>query len=343
MAVRRLRPRWAGYGDERLLELSFSELGLDLAGSTLRNRLDELQAEFQDRGFCFRPYAWLSSDWFTPDHLTGFAMPFYLAHPRLMRLERRQMLEVEGGTRAECLKIMRHETAHAMDNAYGLRRRKRWRELFGRAGSKYAANYTPDPTSRDFVLHLDYWYSQSHPLEDWAETFAVWLQPGSRWRTRYAGWPAIEKLEYVDALMQEIVHKPPAKRTRGQEDSLGRMDMTLGEYYERKHAVYSDDSSPALDGQLCRVFPRAGVAGTRFPRAATFLRRHRRALVRSVAAATGQHRYLLDHVVREMIERCKSQDLRVSLGPREAQVGAAIVLTSLSSQFLFGAHPIYRR
>ena len=87
------------------------------------------------------------------------------------------MLEVEGATR-ECMKVMRHETAHAMDNAYGLRRR-RLREVFGRAGDPYRASYTPDPNSRDFVLHLDYWYAQSHPLEDFAETFAVWLRPAA--------------------------------------------------------------------------------------------------------------------------------------------------------------------
>ncbi len=336
------QPPWAKLSDAKLLEWRICDLGLKFAGSPVEARLQEVRSELTRRGLRFRPYAWLSTDWFTPDHLTGFAVPFYLAHPRLIRLERRQMLEVEGGQREQCLQIMRHETAHAIDNAYGLRRRKRWREVFGAASRPYAANYTPDPTSREHVLNLDYWYSQSHPLEDWAETFAVWLQPRTRWRVRYADWPALRKLEYVEALMGELGEAPPKLRTRAHEEPLKSVELTLAEYYQRKRAVYSDDSSPALDGQLRRVFPGAELAPGR-PRAASFLRKLRPALVRSVAAATGQHSYLLDHVVREMIGRCKSHDLRIDQAAQEAQVSAAIILTSLSSQFLYGAHPNYHR
>ena len=157
----------------------------------------------------FRPYVWLSTDWFTPDGLSGFAIPFFLAHPRLARLEGRHMLEVEGGGHDWCMKLLRHETAHAIDNAYRLRRRKRWREVFGRASEKYAEAYLPRPLSREYVLNLDDWYSQSHPLEDFAETFSVWLQPRSQWRRRYADWPALKKLEYVDELMERIGADPP--------------------------------------------------------------------------------------------------------------------------------------
>jgi hypothetical protein len=37
----------------------------------------------------------------------------------------------------------------------------------------------PYRAARDYVLNLDAWYAQSHPAEDFAETFAVWLKPGS--------------------------------------------------------------------------------------------------------------------------------------------------------------------
>ena len=58
------------------------------------------------------------------------------------------------------------------------------------------------------MLHLDSWYAQSHPDEDFAETFAVWMNPESDWRPRYEGWPALKKLEYMDALMKELAGKP---------------------------------------------------------------------------------------------------------------------------------------
>ena len=341
MSASELHP-WARLRDSQLLEWRICDLGLRLAGTPVAALLEELRGELAARGLRFRPYAWLSTDWFTPDHLTGFAVPFYLAHPRLVRLERAQMLEVEGGTREECLKILRHETAHALDNAFGLRRRKAWREAFGAAGRQYDSSYTPDPTSREHVLNLAYWYSQSHPLEDWAETFAVWLRPGSKWRTRYRDWPALRKLEAVDTLMRSLHDRAPRRRTRAHEEPLREVRMTLREYYARKRAVYSDEASPALDGQLQRVFV-TGERGTGRPKAASFLRKHRPALVRSVAEATGQHSYLLDHVVREMIARCKTKDLRLVASSNETRVSAAILLTSLSSQFLYGAHPNYHR
>ena len=47
-----------------------------------------------------------------------------------------------------------------------------------------------------------YHYAQKHPDEDFAETFAVWLDPASRWRRRYKDWQvALAKLEYVDRIV----------------------------------------------------------------------------------------------------------------------------------------------
>ena len=114
--------------------------------------------------------------------MPGVAIPFYLAHPRLEQLERAQMLEVEGGTPDWCMKILRHEAGHAIDNAYKLRQRRRRQQVFGPSYMQYPKYYTPKPYSKSFVLHLDSWYAQSHPDEDFAETFAVWLNPDSDWR-----------------------------------------------------------------------------------------------------------------------------------------------------------------
>src|SRR3712207_5133915 len=169
-----------------------------------------LHFELDESGLRFRPHVWLSEEWFSPDGVPGFAIPFYLAHPRLMKLERAQMLEVEGGIEKECMAIMRHEAGHAISNAFGLHRRRRWRETFGRFSVPYPEHYMPDPNSRSFVLHLGAWYAQAHPAEDFAETFAVWLAPASRWQKRYVSWPAMRKLRYVDELMKGPAGGGPA-------------------------------------------------------------------------------------------------------------------------------------
>ena len=202
-------PRWAYLPDRELLNCAFADLGVRIEGSVLEERVERINEELRRRGLRFRPAFWLSEEWFSPDGVPGVAIPFYLAHPRLAKLEKRQMLEVEGGTRQWCLRILRHEVGHAIDNAYRLHRRRRWRELFGPSSQPYPEFYSPKPYSKRFVLHLDSWYAQSHPSEDFAESFAVWLRPGSRWRTQYAGWPALKKLRYVDELMREISTSAP--------------------------------------------------------------------------------------------------------------------------------------
>ena len=66
--------------------------------------------------------------------------------------------------------VAAHEVGHAIDNAYRLRRRVKYREVFGKVSAPYPDYYRPKPYSKSFVLHLDAWYAQSHPDEDFAGT-----------------------------------------------------------------------------------------------------------------------------------------------------------------------------
>src|SRR5262249_56649289 len=116
------QPRWASWSDERLLQLRLKDLKLPLRGTWLADRLHELRSEMAEKGLKVRPHAWLSSEWFSPSDTPGIAFPFYLAHPRLMALERKMIIDVEGGTRAECLRILRHEAGHVMQHSYALHR-----------------------------------------------------------------------------------------------------------------------------------------------------------------------------------------------------------------------------
>src|SRR5919205_1649903 len=206
------------------MDLRISDLNVGIEGSVLEPRIAQLRGELEARGLtAFEPHFWLSAEWFSPDGVPGVAIPFYLAHPRLEKLELAQMLEVEGGTPEWCMKILRHEAGHAIDNAYRLRTRLRRQRVFGPSYMQYPDYYTPKPYSKSYVLHLDSWYAQSHPDEDFAETFAVWLTPHSEWRQRYAGWPALKKLEYMDALMRSIRDKAPRVDNPDEVDPLRRL------------------------------------------------------------------------------------------------------------------------
>ncbi len=230
---------WAALSDEALLDHRLCDLGLRVDDSALAVDLGRLDAELARAGLRFRPDVWLSTDWFTPHGVPGFAIPFYLAHPRLARLERAMGGDAEGATSGERMRLLRHETGHAIDNAYHLHRRASWRRHFGRFGRPYRVAYSARPYHPDFVVNLDGWYAQSHPGEDFAETFAEWLRPRSGWRQRYAGRRAADKLHYVDTLMGEIAVRPRVCRARERTDSLPKLRYTLREHYRRRRVRYA--------------------------------------------------------------------------------------------------------
>ncbi|MCB0335766.1 MAG: hypothetical protein KDD62_05650, partial [Bdellovibrionales bacterium] len=106
--------------NEQLLALRFCDLKISIKGSKMEEYINQLYSELEAKGLRFRPHFWIGKEWFAADGEPGIAVPFYLIHNRLRRLEQSMMLEVEGGTKSECMRILRHETGHAIDFAYRL-------------------------------------------------------------------------------------------------------------------------------------------------------------------------------------------------------------------------------
>jgi Putative zinc-binding metallo-peptidase len=331
------QPPWAALSDDELLKWRMCDLGLSIAGTALEERIDRLHEELDYRDIRFRPHCWLSDEWFSPDGVPGIAIPFYLAHPRLARLERKQMLEVEGGTEDWCLRILRHETGHAVDTAYRLHRRKLYRKFFGRYNAPYPENYHPKPYSKNYVLHLEPSYAQAHPAEDFAETFAVWLRPRSPWRATYEHWPVIKKLEYVADLMEEIRGAKPLVVSRAQVEPVRKLQKTLGEHYAQKRDRYGINLPNLYDQHLRRLFSDAAEFA-QAPAAAAFLRRNRAELRRMVAHWTGEYQYIIDQVLEEMIERCGELNLRLDRPVDQAQRDALVLVTVQTMNYLHGGY-----
>lgn len=323
--------------DDQLLDTRICDLGLRIEDTPLEDRIARLEEELEMRGIRFRPHFWLSDEWFTPDGVPGVAIPFYLAHPRLLELEAAQMLEVEGGTEQWCLRILRHETGHAIDNAYRIHFRREWRRVFGKASAKYPEYYQPKPYSRSFVLHLDAWYAQSHPVEDFAETFAVWLKPWSRWRAQYRDWPALKKLEFVDQLMREIRDERPKVTSRERVEPVRKLRKTLREHYEKKRAHYGLEFPDFYDRDLQRLFSDAPEHANG-PSAAAFLRRIRPKLRKGVSRWTGEYQYTIDQLLSEMISRCRVLKLHLDRPESEVEHDALIMLTVQTMNYLHDGH-----
>ena len=331
---------WTTLADDKLLEMRMCDLGLTLEGTDVEQRIAQVNAELEIRGLVFRPYYWLSDEWFTPDGVPGVAVPFYLAHPRVAKLELAQMLEVEGGEADSCLRILRHEVAHAIDNAYELRRRPTRRRLFGSPALEYPEYYTPKPYSKSFVQHLDHWYAQSHPDEDFAETFAVWLDPESNWPVRYAGWPALRKLEYMDRLMRDIGRERPRVSSRRRVDPLSKLKKTLGEHYRKKREHYGLEQPYFYDSDLRKLFSDAPQYAKN-PSAARFVRRLRRHARLIVASFTDSYQYTIDQLLERIVERCRELNLRVADSEESTKLDFMVFLTVQTMNYLHsGRHRV---
>ena len=326
---------WAKLPDSELLHLRLKDLKVSVEGTWLDSCLNDLYRELAARDLRIRPHAWISDEWFSPDTTPGIAIPFYLAHPRLMRLERKKIIDVEGGTTRECMRILRHEAGHVVQHAFQLHRRRRWQELFGRSSTRYPQYYRPNPVSKNYVQHLRLWYAQSHPDEDFAETFAVWLRPRSKWRTRYAGWPALKKLEYVDELMAEIAGKRPPVTTRERVDPLHSLSETIGEHYQKKQAFYAFKAPKTYDRDLSRLFS-TEPRHRREQAASMFIRQHRAQIRQLVARWTGENQLTLDAVLDDMVSRCRELDLRAVGSKQKLVINFTILLTAKTMHALFG-------
>ena len=324
---------WTKLPDEELLRLRMRDLGLKIPGSILEQRVARLYEELDQKGIVFHPTCYLADEWLTPDKVPIIGIPFYLAHPRLISLEKKMMLEAEGSGEEWCMRLLRHEAGHALNYAYRLFSHPEWTETFGPFDAPYYhVTYNSKPYSKRFVIHLEENYAQAHPDEDFAETFAVWLSPPGDWRHRYRGWPALKKLEYVDALMAKVGPAPLKVKRVSTPWSSERMTSTLQEFYHRKQKYLGAEFPGFYDPGLKRIFapPDEGAPPER---ALHFLRRHRKALLRAVSPWASQRKYDISRLLEKLLARCEHLDLRLKGNPQDSLLETAAFVAAILASF----------
>ena len=233
-------------GDEKLLDVRMCDLGLRIEGTELEAADRQVDARARGARRWFRPHYWLSDEWFTPDGVPGIAIPFYLAHPRLAKLELAQMLEVEGGDadvpadpapRGRPRHRQRLSAPPPADAATAVRQRRR--------------RPIPSTTRRNRTARA----SSSTWITGTRRAIRTRTSPrpspsGSirsrMWSTRYAGWPAQRKLEYMDRLMRELASRRPRVDPKRMVDPLPRLRKTLGEHYREEARALRPRSSRLL-------------------------------------------------------------------------------------------------
>ena len=327
---------WEMYSSQRLMELRFKDLELRIKGSRLEPFIEQLYVELSAQGLRFRPHVWISDEWFSPDGVPGIAIPFYLFHRRLAQLERAELFEVKGWSGQECMKLLRHEAGHAIDNAFGLRRIRRRQKLFGLSSEAYPTFYSYRSDGNRFVRHLNPGYAQAHPDEDWAETFAVWLNPRSNWRKLYKGKVAYAKLELIDELMSSLRGRSPLTRGREKPGQLSLDARKMGDYYKAKRERLLSLHSRIKLKTPQNLYCSSSAKGSR-SLALDFWVSEQPAISQKVSSLTGQHAFVVERLLDRELERVAKRGLYLKLPWEEAKEA---VIGQLSAEVLCGKQPI---
>jgi hypothetical protein len=259
---------------------------------------------------------YLSDEWGCPDGVPLIGAPFYLVDERLWSLQKELLDDIETETDAEILAYLRHEAGHAFNYAYRLYEHKDWHDLFGPYSRPYLDNYVPTPFSRAFVRHISGWYAQKHPDEDFAETFAVWLTPGSDWRNEYAGWECLPKLVYVEETARRVGRTPPLVTVSYDEGS--DLAHPLAEHFERFGHVRPEIAGPShFDGDLKRLFCRGPRPEHETDDASALLSSVRRQQSAALGYWTGLSDALIRSLLSHLSERSDALGLWFSTKDRE--------------------------
>ena len=291
--------------EEKLLDKRVCDLPLSIEDSWLKNCVETLYHELDEKDIKFKPLCYLADEWLIPDGEPVIGIPFFLAHPSLIKLEKKIILEVEGGTKQWCMKLLRHETGHAINYAYKLHRRKKWQEMFGSFFKEYEDTYRFRPYSKNFVRHLENYYAQYHPDEDFAETFAVWLTPELNWQEQYSGWKALAKLNYLDQLMKEIKNKVPLCKNGKKHWQAKNIRSTLKNFYKKKRKFYAEEFPDFHDANLKRIFSFSESTKNKdLISAQGTIKKYKKNILNNIARWTGEKKYIINDLLDTLIKRC---------------------------------------
>lgn len=277
--------------EKELLRTRICDLEVTLNQTPIMRGINDLYFELNSNLINFIPKIWISTDWFSPDGVSGFAIPFYLIHPRLTELEFKNTGLVEGNTYKTLMQLLRHETGHAIDNAFHLRKSKRRQNLFGLSSTKYPISYLPVAGNRNYVRHLEEFYAQAHPDEDWAETFAVWLDPKSNWKNKYQSWNAIHKLNFINDQMRSLEGKVQVSNKLNEVDSISKDTRTISDYYKDKRKQLKLNRRSIVekvDSDLLKFIVKNPTQTKR------------------MITKSSKNKFISDKIVKEIIKKCKN-------------------------------------
>ena len=295
---------------QKFLTARICDLDLDV-NESMAHCFRRLRRELRDHRILLWPDFYFGNEWGCVNKKISISIPFYFATPEL------RTLEGDVPSNEKTVKILRHETGHAINYAYKLWQQKDWKETFGDFSKKYPNQYLyrVNPWSKSYVRHLHYLgdphYAQKHPDEDWAETFAIWLDPRSHWERKYRNWPnALEKLAYVDRLMEEITGEEPLNLKWKREGEYTEIEDTVSEWWGLDGEMLDQELQEYLN-DMNELFIKPTNGRRRLLPAWRLIRKYARVLTEQVS------QWILSsnqHTVRKSLRRWEAICRNESLG-----------------------------
>jgi hypothetical protein len=325
-----------------ILNRRICDFDLRIEGGPLENVIERFRRELAERGITkLQPAFYLSDEWGVSDGTVAIGIPFYLADERLRRVQQTRSGVVEGKDDEDILRYLRHEMGHVVNYAYQLYEDHDWTALFGPMSRPYPDEYRSVPFSLDFVRHLPGNYAQKHPDEDWAETFAVWMTPGSDWTIQYQdASAALAKLVYCERVMTEIRDREPYVTLTVIDTDVRDIQKTVAQFYDEGE-IHGVALPRSLDGDLRGIFsPYQAQTGDndaiRVAKASSLIRRYEDEIAEAVYWWTGMDHALTYALLDHVADRAERMNLSYPLAHQDRLlVQLAAFITTLAMNYVY--------
>ena len=293
-----------------LLSTPVCDLGLRLPGTPLRSYVERALAETRECGVAIEPFFYLSDGYGCVQGTGNIGLGFWDATDLLRDVHH----DARGYTRDEMdlVLLLKHEIGHAFCYSHKLFQLPQFREVFGIRGNFFATypdhdRYLYDPYSLDHVNPDNDHYAQKHPDDDFAETFATYVDRTQAWRERYGNRSgALRKIGFVAELIDRYGTESPiiAPGSGLIDVPVEEVRKTVAQFFRISRSRYLRAAEGYLDDDLRRIFRTRGRTQRRCLAASTLLRHHRQ----FVEAAVARRLRMRDrHTVVDLLDKIRSR------------------------------------
>jgi len=139
---------------------------------------------------------YLSDGWGCPGGVPIIGIPFFLTDVNIYSVVN-EFIDPAPWDDAEIIRYLRHECGHTLNYATGYTKKRAGEKTLDCMRNRIKTTINPFLSIRISSDTAPVGTPRNTRNEDFAETFAVLLAPGSNWREVYADTPALPKLVYL--------------------------------------------------------------------------------------------------------------------------------------------------